>query len=344
MESESMSQGSKSDQLIRRNSAATFALPVRNDQNGFADLHGALAMKIVSLLPSATEIVARLGMSDHLVGVSHECFNHQHLPCVTRSRIPTNLSAIETDNLVREFLKQGKPLFELDEELLGALQPDVILTQSLCNVCALDGTQITKAVQSLGPKTSLVEFSPTTLDEVMAGIQSIARSIGANAAGEELLARMRRQVFAVCRTTSLLTMRPTVVFLEWLNPLFSCGHWIPELVELAGGTELIGKRGGRSTTITPQQIIDADPDIIFAACCGWSAQRTRGELATVAQEPWWQQLRAVRADRVYVLDCESSFTMPGPQLAEDCAILAAAINASPTMANDAPRQEYAGAM
>lgn len=283
-------------------------------------------MRIVSLLPAATRIVEHLGMASRLVGVSHECFGQTHQPTVTRSRIRTDLSAAETDAQVSDFLRRGEPLFEMDERLLIELRPDVVLSQALCNVCALDGSRIQRALGHLGNRTGLVEFSPTTLDGVIAGIEQIAQAIAVPTKGKRAARIMRQELFSVCKWSALQPARPSVVFLEWLNPLFCCGHWIPELIEIAGGTELIGRRGGRSATISMADLRVADPDILIITCCGWSADRTQAEVASISDRGWWRSLKAVQSGRVYVMDAEAAFTMPGPNLSDDCRRLAAAIH------------------
>ncbi len=283
-------------------------------------------MRIVSLLPAATRIVEHLGMTSRLVGVSHQCFGQTRLPVVTRSRIRTDLSAAETDAQVRDFLRRGEPLFDLDERLLLELRPDVILSQALCNICALDGGRIQRVLARLDERTSLVEHSPTTLDGVIAGIERIAQAIGASIRGKQAVRIMRRELFSVCQWSAFQRDRPSVVFLEWMNPMFCCGHWIPELIELAGGEELIGRRGGRSATIMPTDLRAADPDILLLICCGWPADRTQAELASIHERSWWRSLKAVRSGRVYLMDAESSFTMPGFNLIDDCRRLAAVIH------------------
>lgn len=280
-------------------------------------------MRIASLLPAATQIVEDLGRSDDLVAVSHSCRpSKANLPQMTRSRVPLNLDAAETDARVKELLRRGEPLFELDEDLLLSLAPDILLSQSLCNVCAIDGSALAAVVQRLGGKTKLFEWSPTTLGDVMSGITQIGERINAPGAGSALTNQMRQHLSVIELDATMNGLHPSVVFLEWLDPLFCAGHWIPELVQTAGGRELLGRPGGRSREISPAELIAADPDVIIACCCGWSADRTQSELHRLASSAWWQKLRAVRLRHVCVIDAESAFTMPGPGLADDCQRLA----------------------
>ncbi|GIW77438.1 MAG: cobalamin-binding protein [Phycisphaerae bacterium] len=280
-------------------------------------------MRIVSLLPAATAIVESLGRAADLVGVSHACKpSDSSLPRLTSSRVPLYLSATETDAQVKELLRRGEPLFKLDESLLGSLEPDVVLSQSLCNVCAIDGNHLSRIVKERGRETRLFEWSATTLSEVMSGIEQIGQVIGVTDAGRALADSMRERLWSIRQKTRLIPHRPRVVFLEWLNPLFCAGHWIPELVEIAGGVELLGQAGRYSRQISANQLVAADPDWIIACCCGRTKVQTSEELQRLENEMWWQSLRAVRSGRVHVVDAEKAFTMPAPQLVDDCQLLA----------------------
>lgn len=284
-------------------------------------------MKIVSLLPAATEIVEHLGREDDLIAVSHACHPRDPLvPPLTRSRVPVGLDATETDRCVRALLSRGEPLFELDEELLMDLRPDVVIAQSLCNVCAIDGNQIRRAVETLGGATRLVEWSPNTLDDVIRGIMDIGSAIDAEREGQVAATVMRRDLFETCKRSSLQPNTPQVVFLEWLNPLFCAGHWIPELVQLAGGQELLGKPGGRSREISPSEIIAADPDVIIACCCGWSVEQSAAEMIRLERSDWFRALKAYQTRRIYVVDALADFTMPTQRLATACHMLDRLIN------------------
>jgi iron complex transport system substrate-binding protein len=283
--------------------------------------------RIASLLPAATTIVEHLGRGSDLVAVSHACKPiDSSLPRLTRSRVPLDLDAAGTDARVKELLGRGEPLFELDEALFLSLEPDIVLSQSLCNVCAIDGNHIARVMKQRGTKTKLFEWSPTTLSEVMSGIEQIGQFIGAADAGRAASASMREQMLSMRRKVNLLQTRPTVVFLEWLNPMFCAGHWIPELVELAGGVELLGQTGGRSREISAGELAAADPDVIIACCCGWDEEKTAMELSRFDHESWWTSLKAVRSGRVHVVGSESAFTMPSAGLLDDCRLLADLFN------------------
>lgn len=280
-------------------------------------------MRIVSLLPGATRLVEQLGLGERLVGISHACrpSGRRAIPRVSRSRIPQGLSAAETDAAVRRLLGAGVPLFELDETLLVALDPDVVITQSLCQVCAFDGRELAGFVSRELPHASLVEFSPTTLDDVMVGITRLGAAVGCPREAVALSRQMRSRLFELCVAGCFLG-GPTAVFLEWIDPLFCAGHWVPQLVQVAGGRELLGKAGERSFQVTPERLLNADPDVLLIGCCGWPAARTRAELDCVSRTSWWRRLRCVRNDAVFVLDAAEAFTQPDAGLVEAARTLA----------------------
>ncbi|MEM8782217.1 MAG: ABC transporter substrate-binding protein [Planctomycetota bacterium] len=293
--------------------------------------------RIVSLLPATTEIVMRLGAGDRLVGVSHECRPPEDAG-VAESRLPEVLtwsnvrtaedgaSGGEIDAEVRDVLGRGEPIFGFDAERFAALEPDVVLTQSLCNVCALDGAVVQRAVRGLKKPARLLEYAPTMLGEIAAGVEAIGAAVGEPGAGRREAEGMRRRLEEVA---ARVEGRPRleVVFLEWLEPLFGCGHWLPEMVEAAGGRELIGRTGARSRTVLAEEVLAADPEVLLVCCCGWPAERTeRAWRRLLDGDPRFGRLRAVRRGRVHVLGAADGLTEPGPGLAEDCAGLVGLIH------------------
>ncbi|MEM1026949.1 MAG: ABC transporter substrate-binding protein [Planctomycetota bacterium] len=290
--------------------------------------------RIVSLLPATTEIVMRLGAGDRLMGASHECRVGSEVPRLTWSNVRTaedGASGGEIDAEVRDVLGRGEPIFGFDAERFAALEPDVVLTQSLCNVCALDGSVVQRAVRELqgadglGEPVRLLEYAPTTLAEIAAGLEAIGAAIGEAEAGQREAAAMRRRLDAVA-TSVAGRPRVDVVFLEWLEPLFGCGHWLPEMVEIAGGRELIGQAGARSRTVSAEAVLAADPEVLLVCCCGWPAERTeRAWRRFLDGDARLGRMRAVQSGRVHVLGAADGLTEPGPGLAEDCVRLAALI-------------------
>lgn len=286
-------------------------------------------MRIVSLLPSSTEIVCQLGLRDALVGVTHECDYPQSvagLPKVTRTLIPHDASSREIDALVRERLKTERALYTLDRPTLERLRPDLIVTQALCDVCAVAEAEVTAAACSLPGRPRVINLEPTSLDEVFDTLHLVASAadVPPNRA-EAVVGELRQRISTVATRSERLTERPRVVVLEWLDPPFSCGHWTPELVRLAGGDEIIGLPGQPSRTLAWDAVIAARPDVLFVACCGFSLERTLIDLPVLRSQPGWTDLPAVRAERVYVTDGNAYFSRPGPRLVDSVEILAHAL-------------------
>lgn len=286
-------------------------------------------MKIVSLLPAATEIVCALGLDDQLVGVTHECDYPplvRDLPKVTRTLIPRAATSGEIDRLVRERLSTRSALYSLDVELLQELEPDLIVTQALCDVCAVAEDEVNAAACSLGSAPRVLNLEPQTIREVFDSIRQVADVAGVAARGDQVIRELRERVDAVSQRSALLEVRPCVAFLEWLDPPFSCGHWTPELVRLAGGHEVLAREGERSRTLSWEEVVGSQPDVIVIACCGFDVERTLGDLLLLNAVPGWEDLPAVRAARVYVLDGSQYFSRPGPRLVDSLEILAHALH------------------
>lgn len=285
--------------------------------------------RIVSLLPSATEIVCELGLGDRLVGVTHECdwpTFVRDLPKVTTTAIPHDASSHEIDTLVRERLKTGNALYSLDMAILNQLQPDLIVTQALCDVCAVAETEVRAAACALPGQPDIVNLEPMRLEEVFESLRTVAFAAGVPQAGEEAVERLRARVTAVASKTARIVRRPRVVFLEWVAPLFCAGHWTPELVRLAGGDEQIGQEGRPSHSIGWDEIVQADPDAIVVACCGFDVSRITQDMPILASQPGYRDLKCVRNGRVYLIDGSAYFNRPGPRLVESLEILANALH------------------
>lgn len=290
-------------------------------------------MRIVSLLPSATEIVCALGLQDLLVGVSHECdypLGVERLPRVTWSLIPDQASSREIDAAVRERLVDAQALYSLDFEVLQELKPDLLVTQALCDVCAVAEPEVTAAARSLPDSPRVLNLEPMSLDDVMQTLllvgEATARAREARAVVDGLTAR----VDAVAERTGAIPagQRPKTAFLEWLDPLFNGGHWNPALVRMAGGVDLLGNEAQASRTIAWDELLSTRPEVIFIACCGFSAERALQDLPLLEAQPGWRELPAVRAGRVYVTDGQAYFSRPGPRLVDGLEILACALHPS----------------
>jgi len=286
-------------------------------------------MKIVSLLPSATEIICSLGLGEHLVGVTHECDYPEFvkgLPKVTHTLIPTDASSAEIDRLVRETLKTNRALYTLDQAVLEQLQPDLIVTQTLCDVCAVAEDEVRAAVCSLPGRPRIVTLEPQTLNEVFDAIKLVGEVTGTQTQAQRVIEALGKRVAAVVDRSARLTHRPRVAFIEWLDPPFAAGHWNPELVRLAGGLAGLGREGLPSRTLRWEEVVAWEPEVLFIACCGFSVERALEDLKLVQALPFWHTLPAVKSGRVYVADGSQYFNRPGPRLVDSLEILAHALH------------------
>ena len=284
------------------------------------------AQRIVSLLPSATEIICALGAQDRLVGRSHECdvpAAVQQLPVCSRPRADLHGSSVQIDATVRDLVRQGLSVFEVLAEQLREVEPDLIVTQVQCAVCAVSYAEVEAALGAwTGHKPTILSLEPNALGDVFADIQNVANALQLEQAGQRLRAGMREQMRAIDAGANGIAGAPSVVCLEWIEPLMAAGNWIPELVDFAGGDNLLGKRGEHSPWIEWQQVIDADPDVLVIMPCGFDLERTRTQARALLALPGYQQLSAVRCDQVFVVDGHHFFNRPGPRLLQSLEILA----------------------
>ena len=288
-------------------------------------------MRIVSLLPSATEIVCALGLGDHLVGVTHECDYPpfvKALPKVTRTLIPHDASSRDIDALVRERLKTAKALYSLDLPVLERLKPDLLVTQALCDVCAVAEAEVTAAACSLPGRPRVVNLEPTRLSEVYDCLRLVGAAAGVAGRAEEVVAGLQARVEAVAARSRAIANPPAGVLLEWIDPPFGCGHWSPELVRLAGGVEAIGREGLASQTTAWEAIRAADPEWLMVALCGFDVARSLDDMPILAAYPGYAELKCVRNGRVFVTDGNAYFSRPGPRLVDSLEILAHALHPS----------------
>jgi iron complex transport system substrate-binding protein len=286
-------------------------------------------MRIVSLLPSATEIVCEVGLGDSLVGVTHECDWPPFvtaLPRVTQTLIPTDASSRRIDELVRERMSNGRALYTLDFPVLESLKPDLIVTQALCDVCAVAEEEVRAAACGLPGQPQVINLEPSTLSEVLESIQTVANAAGAAEQGVVARRRLQARIASVVDQTQNSSERPRTVVLEWIDPPFSAGHWVPEIVSLAGGREMIGHAGEKSRTLSWNEVLDARPEVLFISCCGYTVERTRQDLPILFDFAGYRDLPCVRNGRVFVLDGSAYLSRPGPRLVESLEIMAHAID------------------
>jgi iron complex transport system substrate-binding protein len=281
-------------------------------------------MRIVSLLASATELVHAIGAGDELVARSHECDfpeSVKALPVVSRPAFDVTGSSRAIDRRVRERLASGAPLYEVDDDAIARLEPDVVLTQTHCEVCAPSPADVERGGVPPLCRRQVAALRSGTLEGILAGFVEVATVLGRHDAGARLVAELRARTEAVSARTRSLP-RPTVVCLEWLDPVFAMGNWGPEIVELAGGTSLLGRPGEHSTTTPWEAVLEADPDVLVVAPCGFTVDRTLSEIEALTTRPGYATLKAARAGQVYVADGNRFFNRSGPSAFESVELLA----------------------
>ncbi len=284
-------------------------------------------MKIVSLLPSATEIICALGLENELVGVTHECDYPpfvKALPKVTATLIPHNASSREIDLLVRERLATQAALYSLNMPVLEQLQPDLIVTQALCDVCAVAEAEVRSAACALPGQPKIINLEPMTLSEVFDTMRLVGEACGIGDKAEVVIAGLQTRVNAVANRTMSIpeTSRPRVGFLEWIDPPFCPGHWNPELITLAGGKDVLGQANCPSRTLAWQEIVTAQPEVLFVSLCGFDVERSLHDIPILQSQPGYANLPAAQSNQVYVTDGNAYFSRSGPRLVESLEILA----------------------
>ena len=288
-------------------------------------------MRICSLLPSATEIVYALGLGDSLVAVTHECDwppEARSKPAVTRSLIEGDLSSAAIDALVRE--RAGAAghggIYALDEARLRDLAPDLIITQALCDVCAVDYREVCSIADRLPSQPQVITLEPTTLSEVLDSIFDVAEAAGEIERAKSVVATLNYRIREVTETALQAQDWPKVFCMEWLDPPFCGGHWVPEMVRLAGGRDDLGREGQPSTTITWKEIAEYEPETVVLMPCGFDVPQTLAHLEAVKSVPQWRNLPAVRSGQVYAVHGSFYFSRPGPRLVDGLEILAEIIH------------------
>ncbi len=287
-------------------------------------------MRICSLLPSATEIVYVLGLGDSIVGVTHECdypTQTKQAPVVVHSRIdPHHTSSSEINQSVTQHLKSNKGIYTLDMPRFNEADPDIILTQALCDVCALDYNEVVAAARSLPRRPQILSLNPSNLSEVFQDIVRVGEITGQGGTAENVVRGLEGRVQMIKNALPHGAPRPKVACIEWLDPLYSAGHWIPEMVEIAGGWDPLADTGQPSQQIPWSRIRDCQPDVVILMPCGFDIDRTVEELDLLDRLPGWNTLPAIKEDRLYPVNGHAYFNRPGPRLVDGLEILAQIIH------------------
>lgn len=274
-------------------------------------------MRIVSLLPSATEILFALGFDKEVVGVSHECdFPPQARTkrVVIHSRLPHDAPPLEIDRLVREYVSRGESLYSVDADALTELRPDLIITQDLCQVCAASPDDLAGTLARMDERPEVLCLNPLDLGDVWRDILWVGEATCRGFEAEDLLTDIGTRLGELESQVESVEHRPRVAILEWLQPFYVAGHWVPEMIEMAGGKDALGRKRTASFRVTAEDVMEAAPEILLIAQCGYSAKQAREEYLGMSFPEEWNEIPAVRNGRVYALEASGYFSRPGPRL------------------------------
>lgn len=284
------------------------------------------ALRIVSLLPSATEIVAAVGMAGNLVGRSHQCdFPAQvrRLPALSKTKVNLDGTSLDIDRRVNEIIALGVSVYRVDTERLRSLKPDVILTQTQCAICAVTPGDLEEALcEWTGMAPLLVSLEPNDLSDVWDDMRKVGQALGTDATAERAVATLQGRLAAIRATADRAVYEPTVAAIEWIDPLMAGGNWMPELIEAAGGQSLFAAPGQHSPWLDWSALAAADPDVILLLPCGFTIAQSLADLPLLRARPEWSRLSAVRRGQVYVIDGHHYFNRPGPRLVESAEMIA----------------------
>jgi iron complex transport system substrate-binding protein len=282
--------------------------------------------RIVSLLPAATEIAATLGLMDQVIGVSHECdfpAEANRRPRVTRCPVhDAGLTSRQVDEWVRRALRENGTVYIIDEALLRELMPDVILTQKLCDVCAVGYGTVARLAETLPGPPQVVNLEPSSLSDIFGDIQRVAKVCDVSDRADKVIGKLCDRIEAVRRRANTIVHRPRCFLMEWVDPPFCSGHWGPELVEIAGGYDPLGRKHQPSEQIESQQVLDARPEVIVLALCGYGVDRARRDYEILQVFPNFDSLPAARQGQIYLVDASAYFARPGPRIVDSLEILA----------------------
>jgi iron complex transport system substrate-binding protein len=286
-------------------------------------------MRIVSLLPSSTEVLFALGFDHEIVGVSHECdfpLRARTKTSVIHSRIPKDASPGEIDRMVRDYISRGESVYVVDAEVLEQLAPDLIVTQDLCHVCAASPDDLAMALSKFERRPEVLCLNPQSLRDVWRDILWVGEETQRTARAEAIVEMIGVRIGELEIKMDAIESRPTVVLLEWLQPFYVGGHWVPEMITRAGGMDVLGKNETPSFRVTEEEIVAAAPEVMIVAPCGYSKEQSRDEYLSLTFSPEWANIPAVRTGRVYAIDANSYVSRPGPRLVTGMEAMAKAIH------------------
>jgi iron complex transport system substrate-binding protein len=283
-------------------------------------------LRICSFLPSATEIVYLLGLGDSLYGVSHECdfpVGASDKPKVVRSRIDSSsMTSQEIDSAVTDMMMRGDSIYAVDEDNLAQARPDLVITQQLCEVCAVSFEDVQEAVSRLQVSPTVLSLDPHGVDDVFENIKTLGKHTGTQSVAHVSVFNLRARIDAVRRAVAGTPARPSVVCVEWMNPVIAAGHWIPEMVQIAGGVDMLVEPGAPSPRLDFDRVADADPDVVVLMPCGMDVAQSKAEFYALPDRSRWEALTAFKNGRAYVVDSGALFSRSGPRLVDGLEILA----------------------
>jgi len=284
-------------------------------------------MKIISLISSATEIVCKLGCSESLVGISHECDypeNIRDLPVCSEPRLDINGTSLEVDNQVKSLLRKALSIYDLNESLITELKPDIIITQSQCNVCAVSLNDVQNALnKNLGINPTIISLEPKNLSDIFRDIKYVASKLNKDYVAAKIINSFEEEIV---KLKSSKVKKNTVACIEWIDPLMFAGNWVPEIVEIVGGKDLFGLKGEHSTWSKYEELFVKNPDKIIFMPCGYNIEKTKFEIKKICKMKEWYELKAVKSDSVYIADGSQYFNRPGPRLLDSIKIMDEILN------------------
>jgi iron complex transport system substrate-binding protein len=282
--------------------------------------------RIVSFLPSATEMVCALGLGDRLLGVTHECDYPPEVvgkPIVVRSVLPIEtMSQSEIDSAVTQRLRDGLSLYRVDENLMQEIAPELIVTQDLCEVCAPSGNEVTQVLNGLAPKQQILWLTPKNLEGIFDNLRELGAATGRSELAETLIADGRARLERIGATTRTMSFRPRVFCMEWMDPVYCCGHWVPEMVRIAGGIDQLGREGADSVRVLWKDVLQWKPEVLIIMPCGFDLEKAADQARQLFTYPGWADLPAVRNGRAFAVDANSYFARPGPRVIPGTELLA----------------------